>query len=81
MEKPVSVGDGENGFGKYSLLNEFVRGLFSFRLESVQIPRFLKTNKQKSHMNSLTQIRELTSNLHLCLQVLFYLDILSVLQV
>lgn len=39
------LADGENGFGKYSLLNEFVRGLFSFHLESVQIPRFLKTNK------------------------------------
>lgn len=59
----------ENGFGNYSLLNEFVRGLFSFRLKSVQIPKFLKTNKQKSHMNSLTQFQESTSNLHVCLQV------------
>lgn len=57
----------EYGFSKHILLNEFVRGLFSFNLKSVQIPKFLKTNKQKSHMNSLTQFQELTSNLHLCL--------------
>lgn len=34
------------GFSKHILLNEFVRGLFSFNLKSVQIPKFLKTNKQ-----------------------------------
>lgn len=55
----------EYGFSKYVLLNEFVRGLFSFNLKSVQISKLLKTDKQKSHMNSLTQFQE--SNLHLCL--------------